>query len=237
MTKSNFESANPKGASMEKGELHKIRRVGNLEVLTGLKTAEEVVATIPISAERLTELAEAGYAPHIRIDGGPPLFKAQETKWWIAHNLVKKYEGEDMQWGIKFEIVTPTNEAYRLQTCPPAEISALPGLLQMPIERVSPGVYFLCHQGKVVYVGQSVSVSQRVCNHALEGVKKFDSIYFINVPAFALDDVEGAFIRLLKPQYNGPPPTLKVADSDEQALHRFVYIYNLEKEPNHEHRS
>jgi hypothetical protein len=65
------------------------------------------------------------------------------------------------------------------------------------------GVYFLCLDGDVVYVGQSIAVGVRVGSHA--GSKPCDRIFALPVPPSELDAVEGAFIRILKPRLNMHP--------------------------------
>ena len=39
--------------------------------------------------------------------------------------------------------------------------------------------------------------------HVLEGVKVFDRVFVLPVPVSELDKIESAFIRELKPEYNG----------------------------------
>lgn len=66
---------------------------------------------------------------------------------------------------------------------------------------LSCGVYFLRDQGEIVYVGQSVSVYNRVSQHRQQ--KKFDSVSFLPCRRDQLNNLEGFFIRLLKPKLNG----------------------------------
>ena len=55
---------------------------------TSLKTHHEMSEAVSggLSAERIMELADSGYMPHYRIDGGIPLFKVTEVKAWISQN-------------------------------------------------------------------------------------------------------------------------------------------------------
>ena len=72
-----------------------------------------------------------------------------------------------------------------------------------------PGVYFLCQGDEVVYVGQSVSVPDRVMSHIRESRrpagKMFDPlrIFYLPVPESELLRVESEFIARLRPRYNG----------------------------------
>ena len=70
----------------------------------------------------------------------------------------------------------------------------------------TPGVYFLLRQDKVVYVGQSLSVLTRIETHRRQGVKVFDRAVYLTMPEEVLDEAEGAFIKLLQPEYNGAGP-------------------------------
>jgi hypothetical protein len=63
------------------------------------------------------------------------------------------------------------------------------------------GVYFLRDQGEIVYVGQSVSVYGRVHQH--KASKKFDSVTLMPCRPEDLNNLEGFFIRLLRPKLNG----------------------------------
>jgi hypothetical protein len=67
---------------------------------------------------------------------------------------------------------------------------------------MSPGVYFLCLGDKVVYVGQSLNPPSRASAHLASRIG-FDRVYVLPVPREALDLVEGALIRSLKPKLNG----------------------------------
>jgi len=63
------------------------------------------------------------------------------------------------------------------------------------------GIYFLCHRGRVVYVGQAAVVARRINEHI--EAKEFDQVFFLPWPQWDLDQIEGAFIRALSPPLNG----------------------------------
>ena len=63
------------------------------------------------------------------------------------------------------------------------------------------GVYFLVHESRVVYVGQSINVLLRVQDHKKSG-KTFDSYAFIRCPQEYLDVVESLYMHLLRPELN-----------------------------------
>jgi hypothetical protein len=63
------------------------------------------------------------------------------------------------------------------------------------------GVYFLILNGRVVYVGQSVNVYQRIGQHSTQ--KKFDSYAYIPCEKSMLDRLESIYIYFLMPEFNG----------------------------------
>ena len=79
----------------------------------------------------------------------------------------------------------------------PAEIADINTIVEIPAIH-PPGVYFLCHENKVVYVGQSTNPSARIAQHQAD--KVFDRVFLI--PTNDLDTVEYEYIRKLRPKYN-----------------------------------
>lgn len=167
------------------------------------KPASQVAKQCNVTEERLLALADAGIAPHIRIDDGPPLFALGQIKKWVEENLVTRHGGAKMP---KEAIVYVGSD--NLTHCPPMAISGLAGLRELSTHHGVCGVYFLCRRGEVVYVGQSINVHARIYQH--QGIKDFDSVFYICVPPDELDNWEGAFIRLLNPQQNGGAEGKKV---------------------------
>lgn len=80
----------------------------------------------------------------------------------------------------------------------PIELDGVPGVEQLWSQE-NPVVYFLCLSGKIVYVGQTVNLLQRVRSH---GDKVFDSVFFVSVEKDQLLKTEAKYIRQLKPPYN-----------------------------------
>lgn len=169
-----------------------------------LLTAEEMSSKLKgvVSAERLLELASAGMAPHYLVDGDV-MFGAQETREWTNHNLVVRRPGRHLGDGMLTIVNVAASPSSSADV--PAELRGIAGMLiHLPVASAEsvgvPGVYFLCHDNRVVYVGQSVNVLGRVGAHI--GEKTFDRIYFARVPMSDLDYVEGCLIAQLRPKYN-----------------------------------
>ena len=149
-----------------------------------------------ISTEELINLAESGYAPHYRIKDGPPMFKLSEIKEWVKNNLLNAHGGRVLPKVVRvFNGNEPQREAV------PSSIRRVQGLRDISsLLFIGPGIYFLCKEQEVVYVGQSVNATARVHQHAK---KEFDSVFFLPWPEDDLSRIEAAFIRFLQPPLNG----------------------------------
>lgn len=162
---------------------------------TSLVTLDEAAASLRITAGRLSELTDAGYAPHWRIDGGAPMYRLADLRTWGARNLTACCAGRSLPVELSIRVdPLPCNTA-------PAAIRDIPELVELPIAGAC-GIYFLVKGNKVVYVGQSISPLSRIGTHGLDEHKDFDRAYIFPVPRSLLDSVEGALIRWLRPPYN-----------------------------------
>lgn len=176
-----------------------------------LHTAETIADRLqkkhcPVTAKRLTELADAGFIPCCRwnVDGeqGPPLFLYDDVEYWAAKNWFRQQEGipfpKDLT--VLCPIIEPhvhlANEGI------PTPLLPLEGKLYFVNSALLIGVYFLVESDEVVYVGQSVNTTSRIRSHLSENQKRFDRSFMMPVPETELDAIEGAFIRALKPKYN-----------------------------------
>ena len=73
-----------------------------------------------------------------------------------------------------------------------------------------PCIYFLCREGRIVYIGQSVCLAQRVSQHV--SCKNFDRVFYFNVPADDLTRVESELINYYDPELNRT--CVKMAERD-----------------------
>lgn len=64
-------------------------------------------------------------------------------------------------------------------------------------------VYFLIKENSIVYVGQSMSLANRISQHK---DKDFDNVSFICVPEHAASDVEAHYIVKFNPEFNRSIP-------------------------------
>jgi hypothetical protein len=165
----------------------------------GLKPASEIATATGLSVTRIHELADAQVIPHWRIDGGAPLFKPSEVKDWLARTqILTRYEGKP----VPLSFIVATEVPAIASDVPLALRPMVKDLQFLPIAGQRAGVYFLCVQDRVVYVGQSVCPAARVAQHLAMG-KVFDRAFVYPCLPEHLNLLEGALIRSLVPELNG----------------------------------
>ena len=106
------------------------KRLPHVEAYTvkwpnNLVSAESAAEEIGLTPERLIDFANAGFAPHFRIDGGEPLFLRGELKEWAANNILKRDHGRPLPVQI---VVSPTPVAGVGLANVPAAIRPIKGL-------------------------------------------------------------------------------------------------------------
>ncbi len=139
------------------------------------------------------------------------MFALGELRQWAARELLNRCEGRKLPVELR-----PVVELEKAEVRPD-ELRYIDALRELPLHQIAPGVYFLVLAGRVVYVGQSVNIPGRIANHRRD--KQFDRIFVLHVPEEALDEVEGAFIRLLDPPLNSNQGTpVEVGAGDEKVL-------------------
>jgi len=65
------------------------------------------------------------------------------------------------------------------------------------------GIYFLCRNNEIQYIGQSIDVVNRTSNHRRNKIIPFNRIMFLACEENQLDNIEASLIRAAKPPYNG----------------------------------
>lgn len=172
-----------------------------------------------IGDDGVLQLAKDGVCPHYIITN--PLTK-EESIWfvpseineWFERNYINYREGNFV---TKYSFVYFNKDIHKASGKVPDELIKIKNLYHLPIEYIStpPGIYFLCKNNKIRYIGQASNISNRVITHISEGVKDFDSIYFITCPINRLTEIESALIRYLQPDLN---LSCKVAPSRKDTL-------------------
>lgn len=161
---------------------------------TSLMDSSEVSNRIGIDVDRVNELAEAGYIPHYIIDGRVRRFRISEVKEWCAKHAIDKIKGKPLHTAIRIHVNAPPPSEP-----PPSSIREIEDLQQLPMNEYPSGIYFLCKDKDVIYVGQSISPFSRVQQHGFD----FDRVYLLPIPRSELNEVESAFIKALRPSGNG----------------------------------
>ena len=192
---------------------------------SGLINADEVADKLGVSATRITDLANSGFVPHYKIDGGEIRFKLVEVKRWAVKNIMQYNAGKDLPEPV---IVVAHKPRANPQDVPYA-IQAVPNLRDLGDFMVGSGIYFLCYKQEVVYVGQSVNITARITAHA---GKTFDRVFFLPWPKDDLDRVEGAFIRTLRAPLNMTvrgAPAAPASRQDDAEVIRTLKMFSEEK--------
>lgn len=171
-------------------------------LLGDMFSLHDIARMYNIPEDLLRRWTEAQMAPHYDIEGmAEPYFKKAEIYQWICDHAVRRTIGLPIPRTI--DVVIPYTPTQGPQ--PPAKLACVSNLCWVPVSAQVPGVYFLCKGQEVVYVGQSDRILDRICTHIREGVKEFDRdrIFFLPCPREQLLMIEGQYIELLKPRYNG----------------------------------
>ena len=192
----------------------------------GLRSAAEVERDLGIGSGRLTALADGGFAPHYRIDGGPPQFRISELKRWAAENLVEYVEGRDLPAPVRVIVSAKQVEDFRKV---PANLREITGLCDITDEIMRTGIYFLCRHNALLYVGQSRNAANRVAEHSKR--YELDSVFFLPWPADDLNRVEAALIRTLRPPLNGKTPNGGMRTSASEKAGDAVLIASITNPP------
>lgn len=169
-----------------------------------LKTPMEVSTAINcvVAPERLAELADSGLAPHYIVDGNV-YFGMSEIKEWLNHNWLLRRPGQHIgeNFATIVNVVAPTQSKCVL----PVALRFMEHLLvPMSLESVENapicGVYFLCSNDELVYIGQGGNVFNRIGAHF--GNKTFDFSWLMRVPKSDLNFIEHHLIEKFAPKYN-----------------------------------
>ncbi len=94
----------------------------------------------------------------------------------------------------------------------------------------------LKHEGKIVYVGQSVDIERRIMQHKNDGDKVFDSHISKEFDADALNGKEAYYIGKHRPKYNVTlNPDLMIEAIESKRTKTNVYDYGVMLEVMNQH--
>jgi len=133
------------------------------------------------------------------------LFNSSELEEWLSQNFLKKVDAMvPLVENYNFTFLHFDREKMRAKGDIPMQLSSIKDLYEIPLENLvtPPGIYFLCLDGNIEYIGRSENIIMRTSTHIKEGIKKFDSIYFITCPPSRLSELEANLIKFYKPPLN-----------------------------------
>jgi hypothetical protein len=174
-----------------------------------LKTASELrgIYRKHFTDEQLEENARRLGIPHYRITD--PLtgeeciyFIPNDVKDWFVDNCIRYYQPIDQK--LYFTKIDPEHYKCHKKDVIPFSLSKLKDLCKLPISSIvtPPGIYFLCLEGEIMYIGQAVNVASRVLTHIADKLKYFDEVYFLQVQPERLSEIESTLIKFYRPRLN-----------------------------------
>jgi hypothetical protein len=152
---------------------------------------------IPLTADRIRELAQGAYIPCWFI-GGVPCFDAIGAVRYVLDEMLQRSADVRPFPSIVVRLPHPDSACGDV----PKELAGIKDYLFDYPASVSSAVYFLIAANEIVYVGQSGSVEARIGKHKNDGEKVFDRALVFPVPPSERLDIEDALIAWLKPKYN-----------------------------------
>lgn len=166
------------------------------KLLESLLSSEELAKKLRgiMTKEEIDLYAAHNWIPHYSYGMESVAFNFKEVTEWIRKNL---YRNEGRTLPINYLRLKHTPVPASVEDEPPSVIKDIATLVQVPAG-YPPGVYFLCQDKDIVYVGQSINLGARLAQHVQD--KVFDKVYFL--PTEDYDQVEADYIKMLKPKYN-----------------------------------
>lgn len=172
-----------------------------------LRTAEQLRGKFMdfLTPPELIVLAKRNEIPHYTVVN--PITKEvvycfineEVTRWFVGYIEKKETQGKPE---IKFINFSPIDYRLPVGDDVPIALSSISGLKKLPITvfQTPPGIYFLCQDAELVYIGQAVNAAKRLMSHM--GEKEFNKVYFISCHIDQMASLELALIRFYKPKLN-----------------------------------
>jgi hypothetical protein len=175
-----------------------------------LKSAQDIKGKVKefITDQQLLELADNFEIPHYIVKN--PItgqkgtyFLQDEVQQWFVENCISRNTIKVEQ-TLQIFNFSSSGEVRRAGEDIPPSLSDIKNLYRLPLENLStpPGIYFLCQDMEIVYIGQSIDVAYRVVTHLSEATKVFNRVFFIPCHRSNLLAFEKKLIIHFKPKYN-----------------------------------
>lgn len=182
---------------LEKGKAEETEKKERFKGIEGYRfTPEEIGEEMGIKPDRLSELAQSGFAPCRISDAGDIYFRHTDIKRWIKENLYTDIDGQKLP--VKLFVYSGELREEPL----PKELAGNENICEYVEINIPTCVYFLIKDNKIVYVGQSVYLPARLGEHKKH--KDYDRVLYLPVPQSDLNRVEQEFIKAIDPVLNRP---------------------------------
>ena len=145
------------------------------------------------------------------------MFDKDELKNWYGDNYTRYSPSDDLpEFETNVLLTVQQDDGLESITKIPKELTLTPNLKEFKTASLVqvPCVYFLCKNQKIVYIGQTINIQNRIAAHITDSQKQFDSVFYIHVHKDCLLDVEMSLIRYIRPTYN-KGKIAKAKDKDE----------------------
>lgn len=153
-----------------------------------------------ISRARLDEI----FKHYNFVDGIKLLWRqSYENADRVLDKHKSRMEDEEKKLGKKFHRIINKILEHSLETTEiPHSIKDIPNIKKLNAGYAEAIIYFLLHNDKIVYVGQTKSEWPGRIRQHLKDQKLFDQVYYIHVREHEVDRQEQYYIKKFKPKYN-----------------------------------
>lgn len=149
-------------------------------------------------------------------------FIPDEITEWVKDYFVK----HDFRFTPELVFVNFDDIGYRITPTDnvPVELSMLNSLYKLPFSNLHtpPGIYFLCNEGQIVYIGKAGNIGSRILAHKRNPDKIFDSVYFICCHLDQLLRIEAACIKNFRPSLNITYAETALTEEDKDILEKIL---------------
>lgn len=157
------------------------------------------------------------------------MFNIDELKEWFYKFNSQYVDANDLP-ECEINVLLTIDQDTALESIDkiPKELSLTPNLQEFKTASIVavPCVYFLCRDKKIVYIGQTINIQNRINQHLCDNEKQFDSVFFIHVHQNQLLKVEASLIRYLRPPLNKQKIGKAKKQDEETSIRLLSYLSN-----------
>lgn len=180
-----------------------------------------------LKPDQINQLALNRAIPHYELTN--PL-TGNKSYWFIQDEIIEwvkdYFVRHDFRFTPELIFINFEDDGYKISPTDnvPVELSMLTSLYKLPLRNLHtpPGIYFLCNEGQVVYIGKAVDIGSRIMDHKRNPDKIFDSVYFICCHLDQLTRIEAACIKNFRPPLNITFAGTPLTENDKDILEKFL---------------